>query len=188
MPGSGDEPPYGGGFEQVGTNVDPPRALRDDSDLEPGAERSLEANIDVVLVPWTGVRPAPGAGEAPWHYVQLWTAKRIYAFDMAMTCVDVIDRETGSRQGDPQMVGAHLTGGQLIVGGTVKMVYPLPVPGTQAVLEASSAGKQAFVRTPPLERVLVRLVAVGATPREEHPTWESVASWQSEARDTTPPR
>ena len=188
MSEAGDKAPFGGGLEQIGTNVDPPMALRDDPGLAAGAERSLEANVDVVLVPWTGERPAPGAGAAPWHYVQAWTDKRIYAFDLAMTCVAVIDRETGARQNDPQVVGSRLTGGQLIVGGTVKMVYPLPVPGTQAVLEATSAGKQVFIRTPPLERVLVRLVTVGATPREKHPTWESVASWQSDARDTTPPR
>jgi hypothetical protein len=188
MPEPGERVPFGGSFEQIGTNVDPPMALRDDAPGEEGAERSLEANIDVVLCPWTGERPAPGAGKAPWHYVQLWTATRIYAFDLALTCVAVIDRAGGGPT-EPQLAGARLTGGQLIQGGTVKMVYPLPVPGTQAVLESTAAGgKPTFVRTPPLERVLVRLVAVGATPRETHPTWEAVASWQSESRDTRPPR
>jgi hypothetical protein len=184
----GDKAPFGGSFEQIGTNVDPPMALRDDApETAEGEGRSLDANVEVVLCPWVGDRPAPGSGRAPWHYVQLWTAQRIYAFDMAMTCVAVIDR-AGGKPVEEQLVGASLTGGQLIQGGNVKMVYPLPVPGTQAVLETNPvAGKPSFVRTPPLERVLVRLVAVGATPRDAHPTWESVSSWQSESRDTKPP-
>lgn len=189
MAEAGEKAPFGGSFEQIGTNVDPPLALRDDApEVEEGQGRSLEANIDVVLVPWIGERPAPGAGKAPWHYVQLWTSSRIYAFDLGMACVAVVDRAGGGPV-EPHLVGARLTGGQLIQGGDVKMVYPLPVPGVQAVLETTSAGgKPTFVRTPPLERVIVRLVAVGAKPRETHPTWESVASWQSESRDTTPPR
>jgi hypothetical protein len=184
----GDKAPFGGGFEQIGTNVDPPMALRDDApETAAGEGRSLEAYVEVVLCPWVGDRPAPGAGQAPWHYVQLWTAQRIYAFDLAMTCVAVVDRAGGGPV-EEQLVGASLTGGQLTQGGNVKMVYPLPVPGTQAVLETKPvAGKASFVRTPPLERVLVRLVAVGATPRDTHPTWESVSSWQSESRDTKPP-
>jgi hypothetical protein len=185
MQGPGDKTRHDGGFEQGGTNVDPPFALRDGPDLEPGQERCLESGIDVVLVPWAGAQAVPGE---PWYYVQLWTDRHIYAFDLALTCIAMLDRRTGVSEKDPQVIGSRLTGGQLIEGKSVKMTYPLPVPGTQAVLEPTQGTRQSFVRTQRLERVIVRLVAVTGGARDKHPTWEAVSGWQSDLRDTDRPR
>jgi hypothetical protein len=160
-------------------------ALRDHPGLAPDDERSLESGIDVVLVPSAGSQAAPGVPGECWHYVQLWTDQRIYAFDMTLTCVAVLNRETGASEVDP-VVGARLTGGQLVDGDRIKMVYPLPVPGTQGVLEGGAGPQRAFVRTPPIKRVIMRLVAVGGTPRDKRPTWEAVADWQTEVRDCKP--
>jgi hypothetical protein len=165
------------------TSVDPPPALRDHPAAEPSAERCLDSGIDVVLVPSSREVVADGARGVSWHYVQLWTQKRIYAVDLAMTCIAVLSRQSGKPATDQSVVGGRLTGGQLVEGDRVKMVYPLPVPGTQAVFELGVGAQQSFVRTSPLERVIVRLVALGTAAREKHPTWEAVAEWESLERD-----
>ena len=165
------------------TSVDPPPALRDHPAAEPSAERCLDSGIDVVLVPSSPKVVADSARGVAWHYVQLWTQRRIYAVDLAMTCTAVLSRQSGKPASDQTVIGGRLTGGQLIEGENVKMVYPLPVPGTQAVFELGATGRQSFVRTSPLERVIVRLVALGAAGREKRPTWEAVAEWESLERD-----
>ncbi len=162
------------------TTVDPPPALRRQFEAE--ADRHVGAGIEVVIVARDAV-PRPGA---PWHYVQLWTRQHIYAVDLTMVCVAVYERATGAPDKQNRMLGGHLTGGQRVDGGTVKMVYPLPVPGTHAVFELRNARGH----TSNLERVLVRLPAMTVAEKGAKQTWESIVSWEDQARrkDKVDPR
>jgi hypothetical protein len=161
------------------TTVDAPPALREPLDDDPRAERTLEAGLEVVIVPRG--RAAGLADGAPWHFVQLWTQKRIYAIDLSMVCVGVFDRVTGKEDRRHVLLGGRLTGGQHTESGTVKMVYPLPVPGTQGVFELTGPnGSHGHTST--LERVLLRLPAITVTPRGARQTWEAIRSWVELAR------
>ena len=112
------------------TSVDPPPVLRDHPEAEPSAERCLDSGIDVVLVPSSPKVIADSARGVPWHYVQLWTQKRIYAVDLAMTCIAVLSRQSGKPVPEQPVVGGRLTGGQLIQGERV--IVRLVALGTAA--------------------------------------------------------
>ncbi|HEY3359397.1 MAG TPA: hypothetical protein VGQ83_39470 [Polyangia bacterium] len=172
---------FGEGEVEERTRVDAPMALREPLENDSQMERYLDAGIEVVIVPRSHAPGLDPAHEPPWHYIQLWTAKRIYAIDMAMRCVGVYDRATGAPDERHVLLGGRLTGGQHAQGGTLKMVYPIPVPGTQGVFELS-ASTGSHGHTSICERVLLRLPAMTVAQRGAKQTWEAIASWEEMAR------
>jgi hypothetical protein len=140
------------------TDVDVPPGLQDvPAEAQPGG-RSVEADLDAVIVPDVRQRQANGA-HAPWYFVQIWTRNRVYCIDERLTCVAVIDRRTGVGESRHAALRGRLVGGQVQQGDDVRVVHPLPVRGTQALFSIGAGKSPRFAHTSVVTRVIVRMGA-----------------------------
>lgn len=108
--------------------------------------------------------------------LEIWTRNRIYHVDANMTCIDVINRASGSTEPHHTLKGTRLTGGQRRSKSTmaIEIVVPYPVPGTEAVFKHPGKRGAQYGQTSTVERVVLKMrkLVVGAVGAE--PAWEEI--------------
>jgi hypothetical protein len=105
---------------------------------------------------------------------EIWTQNHVYALDSRMRCVEVRTPQTSEVRADHPFLGGRLVGGQA-QEDAMEMSHPLPRPGAYAVFELRKKTRRQFVRTSPVERVVLRLRIVTIADGAEVPSWEDVA-------------
>ncbi len=112
----------------------------------------------------------------PWRAGEVWTKRRVYALDSTFTCVEILDRETGRLETGHELLGARLGGGRLREMDVVRLSYPLPLPGMEAMfLKGKRHGYTSAV-----ERMIVRIRRLSISANEAVPSWDDIASRWSE--------
>ena len=102
----------------------------------------------------------------------------VYVLNAEMVCVEVISRTTSKPQ-EHQFVGARLGGGQRREHGSVQIVHPLPIPGTEAVFKLPSGRRSPFGQTSQVERVVLRLRSVSISVTDGEPAWREITERHS---------
>ncbi len=131
---------------------------------------SLAPFVEVDLVYEHG---SAATADAPWRALEIWTRNRIYGVDWNMTCIEVIDRETGKNDPKHALLGAHLAGGQIREDGRVELSYPCPRPGCEAVFQPPNR-KGGFAQTSTVLRVVLRLRLLQVVPENATNTWSEL--------------
>jgi hypothetical protein len=114
--------------------------------------------------------PRPRADEGCY---EVWTQNHVYALDARMRCVQVRTPHTGEVRADHPFLGGRLVGGQA-QDNALEMSHPLPRPGAFAVFELRKKNRRQFVRTSPVDRMVLRLRVVTIADGAEVPSWEEV--------------
>jgi hypothetical protein len=114
-------------------------------------------------------RPAPFQG-----CYEVWTQNHVYALDSRMRCIEVRTPQGNEVRADHPFLGGRLVGGQA-QEDAMEMSHPLPRPGAFAVFELRKKTRRQFVRTSPVERVVLRLRIVTIADGADVPAWEDVA-------------
>lgn len=147
------------------TEVDPPPAAPQSDEPPP---------IEVVVVQDRRAAYTKD-GALPWRAYEIWTSNRIYMLDAEMTCMAVVNRESGRQEARHAFIGAKLTGGERMRDNMVAIAYPLPVPGTEAVFRSKQANRLTrFGRTSKVERVIVRLRLTAVQLEDVGPAWDQI--------------
>jgi hypothetical protein len=111
--------------------------------------------------------------------VEVWTQNRIYAMDLRMRCLDVIDRVDQKSVPEHKLLGAQLVGGQLRDGNTVHLTHPLPRPGTCAVFTDTVGSETRFSQTSAVARVVLRLRHVTIGSGTHVPSWDEMGGYSA---------
>lgn len=116
------------------------------------------------------------AREAPSALLEIWTRNRVYHVDVTMTCVGVVDRATGQLEANNSLLGARLTGGQRRsrAANAVEIVFPLPVPGTEATFKRDGRRQGQYGHTSTIERVVLRVRKIRIGAAESEPLWDEI--------------
>ena len=104
---------------------------------------------------------------------EIWTQNHVYALDSRMRCVEVRTPQTNELRTEHPFLGARLVGGQA-QDDAMEMSHPLPRPGAFAVFELKKKNRRHFVRTSPVDRVVLRLRIVTIADGADVPSWEDV--------------
>lgn len=130
--------------------------------------------IDVELVVERKTTPYV---DRPWAAVEIWTQNRVYSVDSTMTCLEVVEKSTGTAELRHPLVGAHLVGGQHEEGGTMELSHPFPRAGSEAVFEQRAGTKAArFSHTSAVERVVLRLRVLTVAPDHVISSWQDITA------------
>jgi hypothetical protein len=119
-------------------------------------------------------RPNPNQG-----CYEIWTQNHVYALDARMRCVEVRTPQTSEVRSDHPFLGGRLVGGQA-QEEAMEMSHPLPRPGAFAVFELRKKNRRQFVRTSPVDRVVLRLRIVTIADGADAPAWEDVVDADDE--------
>jgi hypothetical protein len=119
-------------------------------------------------------RPNPTQG-----CYEVWTQNHVYALDARLRCVEVRTPQTNELRSDHPFLGGRLVGGQA-QEDAMEMSHPLPRPGAFAVFELRKKNRRQFVRTSPVDRVVLRLRIVTIADGADVPTWEDVIDGEDE--------
>lgn len=106
-----------------------------------------------------------------WRAFEVWTKNRVYGLDQALTCIEVLDRRTGSVDVDSKVLGYRLGGGRLREASGVRYAYPFPLAGMEAML--GKGQRQVF--TSRIERFVIRIRDLRARGDIKFSSWEDVA-------------
>lgn len=130
--------------------------------------------LDVELV--HEVRKPPSV-DRPWAMLEVWTQNRIYAVDVNMRCIEVVDIATQKPIVDHGLLGARLLGGQHVEDGNTFLSHPFPRPGTEAVFEQSRpSAATMFSHSSTVTRVVLRLRQLTIVNGGEEQSWDQIAS------------
>jgi hypothetical protein len=91
-----------------------------------------------------------------------------------MTCVEVLDRQSGRPDADHHFVGARLGGGQRKEGTQLRLSHPFPIPGTEAVFKLPPGRQGRFGQTSKVEKVVLRLRVANIPLLDAEPIWEEI--------------
>jgi hypothetical protein len=106
---------------------------------------------------------------------EIWTKNRVYALDVQLKCVDVIDLATGQSDAQHPFMAGRLVGGQCHKDDKNELSFPLPVPGSEAVFETTdSSGRQRLMVTSRVTRVLLHVQVVRVSPEKRDITWDTI--------------
>ena len=136
---------------------------------------SLPPFVEVEMVYQTG--SAEMIASARWHAFEIWTRNRIYACDLELRCVRVVDRKT-EKAVDHDLLGARLAGGQAQHDDALEISYPVPRPGNEAVFERPR--KKGYVTTSTVLRVVLRVRVLTVPHDLGNQTWDEVTSSRKE--------
>ena len=114
---SGDVPPAGG----------PGKTLT--------GERDRFENLPAVEVELVHEVRRPPTVDRPWAMLEVWTQNRVYAIDVNMRCLEVVDITTQKPDPKHGLIGARLLGGQHVEEDHTFLSHPFPRPGTEAVFQ-----------------------------------------------------
>lgn len=164
-------------------------APKPDSHSPPGktltGERDRFENLPAVEVELVHEVRRPPAVDRPWAMLEVWTQNRVYAIDVNMTCIEVVDIATKKPVPDHGLIGARLLGGQLNDDGQVFLSHPFPRPGTEAVFEQPRPADTAmFSHSSTVTRVVLRLRQLTILTGGEQQSWDQIAG--SGRRTTLP--
>jgi hypothetical protein len=122
------------------------------------------------------ISTAAAGRRAPPTY-EIWTKNRVYALDAALACIDVIDLASGQSDHRHPFIGGQLVGGQRHVSETTELTFPLPTPGSEAVLQlADSNGRPRLVVTSKVTRVILHVQIVKVADQQRDDAWNKIAS------------
>lgn len=154
------------------TSVVPPRGSSVSSQPAPQRQRATRGKplveIEVLRERTRTPRPNPFLG-----CYEIWTQNHVYALDARMRCVEVRTPQTNEVRSDHPFLGGRLVGGQA-QEDAMEMSHPLPRPGAHAVFELRKKNRRQFVRTSPVDRVVLRLRIVTIADGADVPSWEDV--------------
>ena len=132
-------------------------------------ERAAAQPIEVELVTHRGHTALP---QNLWALVDIHTENRIYRVNVALQCMEVLDKLTSKRDPKHQMLGARLAGGQMAGPERSAVADPIPLPGMEALFRLPS-GK--YARPSRVARVVLR-VRVSAWKLDRGASWEDITS------------
>jgi hypothetical protein len=110
---------------------------------------------------------------------EIWTQNHVYALDARLRCVEVRTPQTNEVRADHPFLGGRMVGGQA-QEEAIEMSHPFPRPGAFAVFELRKRNRRQFVRTSPVERVVLRLRIVTIADGADAPAWEDVIDAEDE--------
>jgi hypothetical protein len=151
-------PPSGGARVTSAPNSNRPRAGRGKPMVE----------IEVIRERTRTPRPQPFQG-----CYEIWTQNHVYALDSRMRCVEVRTPQANEIRAEHPFLGARLVGGQA-QDDAMEMSHPLPRPGAFAVFELKKKNRRHFVRTSPVDRVVLRMRIVTIADGADVPSWDDV--------------
>jgi hypothetical protein len=115
--------------------------------------------------------------------LEIWTKNRVYALDLAMQCVDVIDLASGQSDKRHPFIQGRLVGGQRRVSDGNELTFPLPIPGAEAVFQVLDAnGRPRLVVTSRVTRVILHVQVVRVTEQQRDDTLGKIASTRDPSR------
>lgn len=132
-------------------------------------ERAASQPIEVELVTQRGHTSLP---QNLWSLVDIHTENRVYKVNVALQCMEVVDRKTGRKDAKHPMLGARLAGGQMADRKRSAVADPIPLPGMEALFRLPT-GK--YARTSRVSRVVLR-VRVSAWRLDQGQSWEDITS------------
>ena len=140
------------------------------SSSRPRAARSKQPIIEIEVIRERARTPRPAPNEGCF---EIWTQNHVYSLDARMRCLEVRTPQTGEVRTDHPFLGGRLVGGQA-QDNAMEMSHPLPRPGAYAVFELRKKTRRQFVRTSPVERVVLRMRIVTIADGADVPSWEDV--------------
>ena len=148
----------------------------DDPSAPPVASASKPVGPPPIEVEYIREPDGSSVPSGPVTLLEIWTRNRIYHCDVKMICIAVVDRATGRTDPQHPLFGARLTGGERSskVSQAVELVYPLPVPGTEAVFRQEGSRRGQFGKTSVIERIVMRISKVRVGAKETEPSWEEL--------------
>lgn len=163
QPIGAETPAHLGGKEKPPVSHDAPRAR-----AAHAARGKPLVEVEVLRERARTPRPAPFQG-----CYEVWTQNHVYALDALMRCIEVRNTQTDEVRSDHPFIGGRLVGGQA-EEDAMEMSYPLPRPGAFAVFELRKKTRRQFVRTSPVERVVLRLRIVTIADGADVPSWQDL--------------
>lgn len=140
-------------------------------------ERDRFSNLPALDVELVHEVRRPPAVDRPWAMLEVWTQNRVYAVDINMKCIEVVDIATQKPLPDHGLLGARLLGGQHVEDGNTFLSHPFPRPGTEAVFEQSRPSDAAmFSHSSTVTRVVLRLRQLTIVNGGEKQSWDQIAS------------
>ena len=120
---------------------------------------------------------SPSAVQYVQRAFEIWTKNRAYSLDARLTCVEVIDLVTGQSKPNHHFLGARLVGGQVRSGDSNELVFPLPMPGCEAVFQkADEQNRIRLATTSQVTRVIVHVHRVDVRGDERDHAWGRITS------------
>ncbi len=163
-----------GGTPPRATAVSNPPSVQQPAPRARAARGKPLVEIEVLRERTRTPRPNPYQG-----CYEVWTQNHVYALDARMRCVEVRTPQTNEVRGDHPFLGGRLVGGQA-QEDAMEMSHPLPRPGAFAVFELRKKHRRQFVRTSPVDRVVLRLRNVTIADGADAPAWEDVVDADDE--------
>lgn len=125
------------------------------------------------------------ASDRPWAMLEVWTQNRVYAIDVGMRCIEVVEIATQKPIADHGLIGARLIGGRLVDGDNTFLSHPFPRPGTEAVFEQERPSETSiFSSSSTVTRVVLRLQQLTIGSAKEEDSWGEIVE---AARRSKPP-
>jgi len=160
--------PHPRGQTQPPPTSGPPRSSMAPNSNRPRGARKPLVEIEVVRERTRSPRPQPFPG-----CYEIWTQNHVYALDSRMRCVEVRTPQSSEIRSEHPFLGARCVGGQA-QDDAMEMSHPLPRPGAFAVFELRKRNRRHFVRTSPVERVVLRLRIVTIADGNDVPSWDEM--------------
>jgi hypothetical protein len=149
-------------------------------------ERDRFGNLPALEVELVHEVRRPPTVDKPYAMLEVWTQNRVYAIDVNMRCIDVIDIATQKSDREHGLIGARLLGGQHNETGSTYLSHPFPRPGTEAVFEQARPQRGViFSHSSTVTRVVLRLRQLTIVTGGEQPTWDQIA--RAGRKSTLPP-
>lgn len=139
-------------------------------------ERDRFANMPALEVDLVFEEQRP-ASDRPWAMLEVWTQNRVYAIDVAMRCIEVVEIATQKPVDNHGLIGARLLGGRLVDGENTFLSHPFPRPGTEAVFEQERPSDTSiFSSSSTVTRVVLRLQQLTIGTAKEEDSWGEIVS------------
>ena len=127
------------------------------------------------------VDTAPALTANSHRVVEIWTQQRVYSFDAQFLCVEVIDLSSGSPEPQHPLLNSRLVGGQLCCDEGSELTFPVPTPGSEAVLQAMDGkGRMRLQVTSPVTRVILHVRRVRVGPTQSEAAWRKLTNSETD--------
>jgi hypothetical protein len=123
------------------------------------------------------VRTGPALDAHAHRVVEIWTRQRVYSLDSLLICQEVIDLASGERKANHPILGSRLVGGQTQTDEGAELIFPLPIPGTEAVFQnLDGKGRMRLQITSRVARVTLHVRRVRVDVEQRDAAWTSLTT------------
>jgi len=123
------------------------------------------------------VRTGPAWAANAHRVVEVWTRSRVYVLDSLLLCQEVIDLASGEAQPQHPLLGSRLVGGQIQRDEGAELIFPLPIPGSEAVFQKLDGKQRLKLQlTSKVARVTLHVRRVEVDIARRHDAWNELAS------------